>query len=387
MRSPTSLHGRGPVPRRISLRPLASLTRMGVLALGLTVAGTARAESAPREVVVVEIDAASSSGIDAAALRAAIGSDLDADAIAPDDARAAQARGTIRVALGGDNRSLVVSYLAKPEAITRTLEVPADPRAAERAAVILAGNLARSEGSQLAADLRAQHASAAAPPPASAQPGADASGAQRVEAERLQRTLDYLAERDKSSRLAVAWTALGLGAAEVGAGVYISTQHPSDGWSWYLPSSIGAALLIGGGLTFLEDSPFERLAAYDRAGGGMQRTEETWARWARGQQTRRRVGGILMLAVGALGLGFSVWGYASTPSYTSHVGTDYLVVISSIDLLLGGFVLATDSPFEAALHEYERSTGKVLFQDASALGHLRLGFVPGGMSAGFGGAF
>jgi hypothetical protein len=398
MRSPTSLQRRGPVPRSVSvsLRPLAALARSGTLALGLLVAGAARADGAPRQVVVVDVDAAASA-IDAASLRAAIASDLNADAVALDDPRAAQARGTIRVALGGDHRALVVSYLARPEAIC-TVEVPADPRAIERAAVILAGNLARSEGSQLAADLRGQRA-AAVPAGAQATPGANVAllgndgddpehaAAQRIEADRLQRTLDYLAEREKSSRLAFAWTSLGLGAAEIGAGAYLSTQHPIDTWSWALLSTIGAGLVIGGGLTFLEDSPFERLAAYDRAGGGMQRTEETWARWARGQQTRRRVGGVLLLAVGALGLGFSVWEYATTQSDTSHLSTDYLAIISSIDFIAGGYVLATDSPFEAALHEYERTTGKVLFQDAGALGHLRLGLVPGGASAGFGGTF
>jgi hypothetical protein len=385
------------VPRSISLRSLASWARSGTLALGLLAAGAAHAEGAPRQVVVVDVDAAASA-IDAASLRAAIARDLNADAVAPDDARAAQARGTIQVTLGGDHRALVVSYLARPEAITRTVEVPADPPAIERAAVILAGNLARSEESQIAADLRAQR-SAALPADAQATPGANVApvgpgrddaeraAAQRVEADRLQRTLDYLAEREKSTRLAFAWTSLGVGAAEVGTGVYISTQHPSDGWSWYLPGSIGVALIIGGALTFLEDSPFERLAAYDRAGGGTQRTEETWARWAHGQQTRRTVAGILALAAGTLGIGYAVWQYASTPSDTSHVGTDFVAVISTIDVLVGAYTLATDSPFEAALHEYERSTGKVLFQEAGALGHLRLGFVPGGASAGFGGRF
>jgi hypothetical protein len=397
MRFPTSLPRRGLVPRSFSPCPLASLARTGTLALGLLVAGAARADGAPRQVVVVDVDAAASA-IDAASLRAAIAKDLNADAVAPDDARAAQARGTIHVALGGDHRALVVSYLARPEAVTRTVEVPADPPAIERAAVILASNLARSEGSQIAADLRAQRA-AALPADAQATPGANAApvgpgrddaeraAVQRVEADRLQRTLDYLAEREKGSRLAFAWTALGVGAAEIGAGAYISTLHPTDGWSWYVPSAIGAALVIGGGLTFLEDSPFERLAAYDRAGGGMERTEETWARWAHGQQTRRRVGGILLVAVGSLCLGLSVWDYASNLSSTSHFSTDYLAVVSTIDILLGAYVLATDSPFEAALHEYERTSGKVLFQDAGALGHLRLGFVPGGASAGFRGTF
>jgi hypothetical protein len=359
---------------------------VGALALGLLVAGAARAEGAPRQVVVVDVDPAAST-IDAARLRAAIANDLSADAVAPDDARAAQARGTIHVGLGDGNRALVVSYLTRPEAITRTVEVPADPGAIERAAVILAGNLARSEGSQLAADLRAQHASASAAPPAPAQPGPDANVAERIEAERLQRTLDYLGERDKSSRLAIAWTALGLGAAELGTGVYLSTQHPSDSWSWSVPAIIGGGFMLGGFLTFFEDSPFERLAAYDRAGGGLQRTEETWARWARAQQARRVVGGVLALAIGTFGAGLAMWEYASDPPNTPHASTDFLAVVSSIDIVLGAYVLATDSPFEAALHEYERTTGKVLFQDAGVLGHLRLGFVPGGASAGFGGAF
>jgi hypothetical protein len=393
MRSPTTLQGWGWVPRRAHLRPLVSLAVAGV-ALGLPLSRTARADGTTRQVVVVDVDPAASA-IDAARLRAAIGSDLDSDAVAPDDARAAQARGTLHVALGGDNRALVVSYVARPEAITRTVEVPADPSAIERAAVILAGNLARNEGSQLAAELRAQHASAGVPaaPPPSAQPGPGATSGlygdgwdEQREGARLQRTLDYLAERDKNSRVAFAWTALGVGAAELGAGVYLSTQHPNDSGSWWLLALMGGGLVIGGGLTFLEDSPFERLAAYDREGGGMQRTEETWARWAHGQQTSRRVAGIIALAGGALSAGYSVWQYASTPSSASHAPADFIAVMSTVDILLGAYVLATDSPLEAALHEYERTSGKVLFQDG-ALGHLRLGLVPGGATAGYGARF
>jgi hypothetical protein len=381
------------VPRRVSLRPLVSFARAGGLALGLLVGGAARAEDAPRQVVVVDVDPAASA-IDAARLRAAIGSDLSADAVAPDDARAAQARGTIHVALGGENRALVVSYLARPETITRTVEVPADPRAIERAAVILAGNLARNEESQLAADLRAQHASPAAATSAGAPPDRATSGAygagwdeQRVAEDRLQRTLNYLADRERNGRVAIASACLGLGAAAIGASAYLSTWESSNNPGWPALGTLGVALVIGGGLGFLSDHPLGSLADYHREGAGMVRTEQLWAHFARRERTRRTVGGVLMLALGGLGFGTAVWDYAATTPGANHDWANAIGALATIEVVAGVYELATDGPVESGLREYERSTGKMLYEDAAVLGHLRLGAVRGGATAGFGATF
>ena len=114
-------------------------------------AGAATSSGSPPVVVDVARDEPE---LDPALVRSAIAAELGRPAIAPDDARAAQASGSIQVAVDRGARALVVSYTEKPAAITRRIALPADPAATARAAMLLAGNLARNEGEELAASLR-----------------------------------------------------------------------------------------------------------------------------------------------------------------------------------------------------------------------------------------
>jgi hypothetical protein len=368
-----------------------------ILVLGFLLPLPARAADAPRPVVVVELDD-SATAVDAAKLRTAIGKDLESDAVAPDDPRARQARGTIRVALDRDAHKLAVSYLARQVPLTRTVDLPQDPGAIERAAVILAGNLARDEASELAASLRAQRpaagAAAEAPKAAEPLPPSHAEGwdqatpepADRLEADRLQRTLDYLAEREHRTRLALAWTALAVGAAGIGAEAYLFSQPTGNRWPLPVTGSISVGFFLGGFFTFFEQTPFETLAAYKREGGPVGVTEETWARWASSEHRRRLVGGVVGLVASGAGVALAVWDYAGGFS-SDHTTGDFIAALSAVEILISAYVLTTDGPVESALHTYERSTGKVLSLDAASLGHLRLGVVPGGATAGFAARF
>jgi hypothetical protein len=118
---------------------------------------SARAQKppAPMVAVIVVVDVPSDDGgIDPARLRAAVGAELGAEAVAPTDPRATQASGTVRVSVDRATRTRVVEYRGDAEPITRRVELPEDADATERAAVLLAGNLARDEASELAAALR-----------------------------------------------------------------------------------------------------------------------------------------------------------------------------------------------------------------------------------------
>jgi hypothetical protein len=123
----------------------------------------ARADEAPaRDLLVVEV-APDATELDAKKLRDAIGAELGADTVAPDDARAKAATGAIAVSVDHDARQLVVTYRGGAAPLRR-IDLPSDRAGVEQEAVLLAGNLARDEAGDLVTELR--KARPAAPPPA-----------------------------------------------------------------------------------------------------------------------------------------------------------------------------------------------------------------------------
>jgi hypothetical protein len=126
----------------------------------------AAAQSPLPNVVVVETP----EGVDAEALRAAIGRELGAIAVGPTDPRGASRSGTVRVKIDPTRGELVVEYEERPRVITRTVPIPANPDAVVKSAVFLAGNLARNEAADLTWALR-QSAPPTAPPEPKPTPG------------------------------------------------------------------------------------------------------------------------------------------------------------------------------------------------------------------------
>jgi hypothetical protein len=283
----------------------------------------AGAQGPPGEVVVVEVPGAPA---DAAALRSAIGAELGADAVPPTDPRAASARGTLVV--GVDAHRLTVSYRTRSEPVERTVDLPGDPAAALRAVVVLAGNLARDEGTELAAELR--HAQPASPAPAPAGSARKAEEMARddeaqLEAIRLQATLDYYARQDRSGRLAASWTALGLGAVGIGTGLAITNVNryttPYDP-TGALILTVGGALAVDSLIGFTTSSRLEDLAAYNRHGGGETSTEEAWVRAASSEHSRRHTLGILNVILGSAAIGFGARRASPPRAPTSRAAPD-----------------------------------------------------------------
>jgi prolyl-tRNA editing enzyme YbaK/EbsC (Cys-tRNA(Pro) deacylase) len=135
------------------MRPLVP-TVVAIVCLQALLATATRAQSsAPRSVIVVAV-APAARELDVPSLRAAIGAELQADAVGEDDARAASARGRFDVSVDRVARELVVSYSGGAEPLVRRAVLPADARAEARAVVALAGNLGRDEAGELAAELR-----------------------------------------------------------------------------------------------------------------------------------------------------------------------------------------------------------------------------------------
>jgi hypothetical protein len=358
---------------KASLSSLAHrLTCAVLVGASMTVSGFARAQSSPRDAVVVDVSPPGS--LDVYRLRAAIGVELGVDAVAADDPRAAAARGVVNVVVDAEGHHLTVAYRKKTEPESRTVDLPADPEAAQRAAVLLAGNLGRDEASELAAQLR--RAPAPAAKPAAAAPAfvdvAPDEAAQR-EAEKnahdLQAALDYAAGQDHRLRVAVGWTAVAGAAVAVGAMIatpLVNHQTENNVSAYWTATGlvnipVGAMLLFGGFIPLLNPTPLERLADFGRESGDAKDIADRWIKAAALEHSGRRVGAWIFLAGGCLELAI---GIATAMVQDPHVDNGTRVELAAEAIGAGALFTATgvvylanDGPTETALHAYERAHG------------------------------
>ncbi len=124
--------------------------------VAFTLARGAHADSWEGSVIVVDV-APGASELDPHQLRTLIARELRAQAVLPSDPRAATASGVLTIDVDRANGELSVTFLGSATPVTRRVPLPADSVTARDAAVVLAGNLARDEASELAAELRKQH--------------------------------------------------------------------------------------------------------------------------------------------------------------------------------------------------------------------------------------
>ena len=285
--------------------------RAGALALALALpmafAPRARAEDAggavAATIVVVDVDPGATE-IDLAGLRETIGKELGATAVAPDDALAAQARGTIALSIDAARHALVVSYREHAATITRSIDLPGDPAATARAAVLLAGNLARDEAGELVAALRKEKPpadAASATGPASVEPVDDETG----KLARLGATLEFHAHNGHSLRLAIEWTMLLAGIATEGVGLGLALEGHSDAGQLLLQGGLGLTLSS----VFVAPGHFEELTQYyahARATGptpelAREDVEQAWLRVARKEHWNRKFLGWTETVLGGAG--------------------------------------------------------------------------------------
>ena len=368
-----------------------------VLALALpaaTASSSARADSALTTATVVVDVAPDAVEMDAPRLRAAIGKELGATAVAPDDPLAASARGTITVAIDRASHALVVSYREDGTPITRSIDLPADPAATERAAVLLAGNLARNEAGDLVASLRKSKPSAQAPAEPSSSMSVDDEELGKLD--RLGAILDAHA-RDAHGRQGLQWAMLGAAVAAEGVGLGLTLGGHSDS---------GLVLVEGGETLIVATSlfapgAFDGLARYyarSRSAGlppdlTREDVEQTWLRVSRREHSNRKLFGWVETLLG--GASVAVWGAfivsdleSPTVATRSFLPVFGVMLASQVAVVgMGIALVATDGPVESALHEYEASVGYPI--PPSALRELgpRFALTPGGAIAGVGGRF
>jgi hypothetical protein len=280
--------------------------RRFLLAIALTIFSTfASTAAAAARTIIVDVKGDID---DPDALRDAIAKELGAVAVAPDDARATQAKGTLVIEAKGADRRMTASYRRLGDAVSRTVDLPADPRRMRQFAVVLAGNVAREEADEL---LGAMKKPAPPPPPAPAAPAVVASEA---DLRRARAILDHHVDLANDRRLFAATAALAQAAACLSFGAYYvaqpgeaaATQRKLGGWLL----AHGTGSLAGGVLTLaLVSDPHEVLAlrlreleASSSPEDALATLDREWAEAADRARSDRKVGGGIAVGIGALGV-------------------------------------------------------------------------------------
>jgi hypothetical protein len=326
-----------------------------------------------------------------------VGAELGAEAVAPGDPRAAQASGTVQVSVDRAAHTLSVAYRGQAEPITRTVDLPADAEATERAAVLLAGNLARDEAGELAAALR--RARPAAPPRVE---DTVPDAVERAELDRLGATLGFDA-RWSAPRRTLADVTLGVGFGAVAASATVSIYGAATGARWSSDAAFyllqgGNALVIGSYLLRPGDfGPLTEQFARERAEGLppaviVDDVERAWFRAVRTEQNNRRVIGWVTIVAGSVVAGLSgaalaVYAAQPSPGGSFSIGSwSGWTAVGAFDLTVGIDLVVTPGPLESALRTYQTAAGRRTATDTARL----LPFVApahGGGVAGLGGRF
>jgi hypothetical protein len=342
----------------------------------LAVAAPARGQGPePTRAVVVVAVAPGSSGLDATRLRAAIGEELQVDAVADDDPRASSARGRLDVAIDRGAGELVVSYAGGAEPLVRRVSLPPDAEATFRAALALAGNLGRDEAGELAAALRRARPVAEIPRVTFDAERARSEG----EEELLRRVLAGYAAHDRASRLVGSWMLIATGIGAMALDFTGGPQPPAwVGAVRDVVSPLGLPLIFLGvfgvpfvdtGIGLVRQTTFEKLSAYDPPGGENGRpwfraqVEQMWKREAEAE--RQFSWPILFLVSGALGASVSTALLATGGWKSTEEGLiDGAGIVEGVVLMLWG-VAATGTPgrVETRLQDYERAVGRPIVLD------------------------
>lgn len=350
------------------------------------VPATSPSPPATATVYVVEI---ATDRLDAERLRAAIGRELGVTAVSPDDARASVASARLRVETKPGAKSLTVTFTKAEPPVTRTVDLPDDAQAAERAAVFLVGNVARDEAREVLGGL-ARGKPASESDSRNAAPPVDPDAARAAEdVARLRAFFKLHAAEATRSAKSFRTGAYILSGALIAAGTTIMVVAKPDETStsatpnetatprlirrenpW---TSIGGGVLgAGGGLLgaafFLsvvkietaEEPLLRRLGEleYERSDvDALRKLEQEWYEKALEARRSRHVAGVLGLTLGGLGLGGSILG-AGLDADWDHASTFTMVAGFSVAFAVAGVAaFAIESPMEQSYRTWHALRG------------------------------
>jgi hypothetical protein len=353
-----------------------TLVFLSCLALGLAPFLEKEARAADDEVVVVHLEE-SAAAFDAEKLRAALAEELHATVVFPEDPRASGAKGTLTIEAAPAKHAMRITYAARTTPTVRTVVLPEGADAARREAVLVAGNLARDEGAELARELRKKQE----PPPGPSAPAKPSRIAVR-------RVLEQYAAQDRAFRRAAVFGTLGVGVAGIGVGtaVYAGGDRPVG--TSILVIGVAVTAYAGLGYALAPDSPFDTLLG--RAALQSGELDELWAQAAADEHSERRYEAIFGFIGAGVMTGLGTWALIDDRTWGSDRKENgaLLLAVGAGAGLASVMVAATDGPLERGLRVYERTIGQpVAPRAASTAPRFAVAPVPGGAIAALGGVF
>jgi hypothetical protein len=269
--------------------------------------------------------------------------------------------------------TLLVSWRENGQEIWRRMDLPRRRALVERATVLLAGNLARNEADELAAELRGDSKDAQF---AALKRKIEAEDAAEEDEDEhaVDRLHDVLAHAEASNRVrrtANAWlTGLGFASLGIGGGIgvygLVSPQQPA--WAKnFLFYGLDAHLAFLATAALVRPGSFDgiRRAFVAASRDGSPRsvrdaTEHAWLYVADAESNNRRVVGWFEAVGGVLLVGIDAsWIVSLTKTPQNSMGFGPAVTSMAAGVLgaaSGISLITTDGPVASALHEYERSS-------------------------------
>jgi hypothetical protein len=350
-----------------------------ILASGLVAvfAKEARAAEENQEIVVVQVDASAAS-LDAEKLRAALAEELGAIAVSPQDPRAVGAKGTLTIEASPGKHAMRITYVARATPTVRSVVLPDDPDAARREAVLVAGNLARDEGAELARELREKSKK-------TEPPSVTGNGAFRPSRVDVAEVLEYYVRQEQAYKRALLISGLGVGVVSSAVGFAVWSQDDKKTGNALVGFGVGAAAYAGILYALAPESPYEALST--RARSLQLELDDAWGQATETERRERRSGAIVSFVVSGLAAGVGSWALLDDKTWgvgrvQNGIG---LLVLGAVAGISGVFLATTDGPIESGFRVFEKTTGRHPPQAA----RLRLDVAPvaGGALAGIGGVF
>jgi hypothetical protein len=323
-------------------------------------------------IVVVDVGA---DRLDPAHTRSLVGKELEVEAVAPDDPRAAQATG--RVDVVEKDGKLTVRYRKVDGPIERSIPVAPDPARAESDAAYLAGNLARDEASELTPKA----------PEKPAVPVTEKGSPWGEDDHRYAQLRAYVTDLSDDARSTSVRSGALLataGALLLTPGIYVAAKGDLDepnGGGIAIASFVtgGVFLTIGAIAMIAKSDPYEALAKTVREQDAKKASSEDaiaaveteWKSQVASEQSARRTSAILSFVLAGLSIGTASVLLATGEDIDPGL-TTYIMAGGALNVITGVAAILSEGPMERAYRQWHAVSNadvpKIGFGIAPAVG-------------------